>query len=173
MREYTQSDTEHGNCWQTAIACILEVSPDSLPPQVYWEQQPQAFNGWGGNYLHVLNGYLAVHYSLIYSELYDYQFRALQVKEPGYHLLLGPTVRSAEQQAKGFNPMHTVVAHYGTMVWDPHPSRVGLTYIERWGVLAPIPDRILKQRNELASRDADYKRVMIDCLCPEHYHYEA
>jgi hypothetical protein len=172
MIQYTQSDLEQGNCWQTAVACILEVVPKSLPPQVYWEQQTNALNGWA-NYLNVLNGYLGIHHGLVYSEVYDYAFRVLQVKEPGYHLLIGPTVRSAEQEEKGaLHTVHTVVGLYGELIWDPYPSRAGLTYVKQWGVLSPIPDRMLKQRNELSSRDADYKRVMQDCLCPAHYHYE-
>lgn len=150
MREFTQTNLDPGNCWQTAIACILEVEPERLPDQVAIESGKRS-------YMNALNAFLEAHHGLMYSEVFDYQFGGLDVKEPGWHILAGPTVRTPVSRIH-----HVVVARYGATVWDPHPSRAGLVEVERWGLLAPLPDRIKVFR--------DQRRVNGDpeltCQCP-------
>jgi len=174
MRELTQSSLMPGNCWQTAVACVLDLDPEMLPSQARYDVAARSFSGWGG-YQNVLNGYLAKHHRMMYAELYEYQIGAVMPREPGYHMLIGPTIRTAEHRAAGRHQVnHIVVARYGEMIWDPHPSRAGLTEIERWGVLGPLPERLHRMNIDRADkfaadgRDdaADYRRVMIDCLCP-------
>lgn len=174
MKEYTQSDTTTGNCWQTCVACVLEVDPSSLPCQVTHDGPGHKMSGWGA-YQNILNGYLGKHWGLNYTEIPDYAFGALQVKDPGYHMLVGPTVRTEAHKAAGrFHVNHMVVARYGEMVWDPHPSRAGLTVVERWAVLAPLPQRVLEDRLERGKKlrdegrgDAeDFWKIFIDCMCP-------
>lgn len=150
MREYTQTDTTHGNCWQTAIACVLEVDPAELPCQVSIEVGKRSYNN-------ALLWYLEKHHGLMYSELQDYQFPALDVRQPGWHVALGPTVRTAVH-----GKHHAVVAHRGTPVWDPHPTRAGLLEVQRWGILAPLPGRIAAERE---ARRAKYPGEW-GCECP-------
>lgn len=157
MREFTQSNLEPGNCWQTALACILDVEPSTLPDQLRYDFGNNDLK-WG-RYTNVLQGYLGKHFNLIYCELQAWQFGGLTVKPPGWHLLIGPTVRTPVNDAH-----HCVVGRYGVETWDVHPSRAGLVSIHSWGVLSPLPSALRKQREE--HDDPDYRRVFVDCLCP-------
>lgn len=65
MKYFTQSQlAPHGNCWQTAIACILEVEPDTLPPQSEIDTWPHEVLGGWGMYSNCLQGYLRKHHGL-------------------------------------------------------------------------------------------------------------
>ena len=156
MTRYTQSCTAPGNCWQTAVACILNVEPDTLPSQVEIEKRRLSYNN-------ALNSYLYLHHGLCYSEVYDYQFTGLEVRRDwhmGHHLLVGPTERTATNG--GIN--HVVVACQGEPVWDPHPSRAGLLSVERWGLLGHVQERQLANRKvQLARPDCC---PTMRCLCP-------
>lgn len=174
MIERTQTSLAPGNCWQTCVACIINIDPEELPSQVRYDVRERTYSGWG-SYLNVLNGYLAKHHGLMYAEIYEYQIGAVMVRDPGWHMLIGPTVRTeAHRAANAHHINHMVVARYGELTWDPHPSRAGLTEVERWGVLGPLPDRLRRQNLERADKfaadaredAADYRRVLIDCLCP-------
>lgn len=156
MIELTQTDTEYGNCWQTAIACILEIDPKEMPDQA------AIVSGNGGQhsgYHNFLMEYLVRHHRMAYFELHDWQFGGLSIARPdGYHMLVGPTARTP---VNGNN--HIVVARNGAVVWDVHPSRDGLTVIERWGVLSPVPDRFVEMREESKRTRPDTFR----CICPK------
>ena len=122
LRRQTQTNLDPGNCWQTAVACVLDVDADELPPQV---QSDARFS-----YLNDLNCYLDTHHNgLTYVEVHQPAIHALG--GPALHVMSGPTVRTP---TSGVN--HVVVARHGEMLWDPHPSRAGLTAIERWGLRA-------------------------------------
>jgi len=123
MIELTQSDT--GNCWQTAVACILELNPEEMPSQMQIEAE-------GKYYSNYLNCYLIKHHDRFYFELEGWQCVGLMVREPGWHCLTGPTIRTPENHVN-----HVVVARYGEPVWDPHPSRAGLTQVKKWGLVVP------------------------------------
>ena len=152
MRRLTQTNIETGNCWQTAIACILDLDPAAMPDQAAIEGKSSR-----RSFHNALLAYLELHHGLFYSELFDYQFSALRVKEPGYHLLLGPTERTPVN-----GQHHAVVGRYGQAIWDPHPSRAGLVAVERWGLLAPIPERLRAIRDEGRAMG----RSELECLCP-------
>ena len=124
---HTQTVTgERGNCWQTAIASVLEIDPRTMPDQSAFEY-----------YQEPLKNYLRDHHELAYVELWPPGLASvISVKAPGWHFLCGPTER---RTADGRTLAHVVVARYGEMVWDPHPSRAGLTVAERMGVLMPFP----------------------------------
>jgi hypothetical protein len=51
------------------------------------------------------------------------------MRERGYHLMVGTTVWTPVNGRH-----HAVVARFGEMVWDPHPSRAGLVDCSRAGV---------------------------------------
>lgn len=142
MKEFTQSNTSPGNCWQTAVACVLEVAPASLPDQVAIEEAERS-------YQNALGTYLRKHHGLLYLQIEAFKMRVLSVREPGWHCLIGETVRTyAALDGQELLPsgraasriLHVVVARHGEMAWDPHPSHAGLTKVLHWGFLFPFPD---------------------------------
>lgn len=166
MIEFTQSSLAPGNCWQTAIACILEVYPDTLPSQVAVETRK-----YQNHYLNALNAYLEHHHKLVYSEIYEYVIPVLRVVGmDGYHTINGPTVRTPVSRVE-----HVTVGRFGDVVWDPHPSRAGLVRKERWGILAPQPEKWRvdrDQRRELYLKtepqfQRKWDRLTYFCSCPE------
>lgn len=159
---FTQTILDPGNCWQTAVACILAVEPWRLPPQELYDFGKVNGRKHGGaacSYHNVLQGYLGKHHGLCYHELSDFQFGGVDVKAPGWHLLIGPTVRTEVN-----NSHHCVVGRFGVPVWDVHPSKAGLLSVERWGVLSPLPARIAEDRQKRG--DLVDRRALVDCLCP-------
>lgn len=159
MKRYTQTNLSPGNCWQTAVACLLEVEPETLPPQVEIERWPSgALGGWK-SYSNCLNGYLNKHHGLCYSEIQRYQMKCvLPLRE--YHLLIGPTVRTEQTRRN-----HVVVARNREPVWDVHPSRAGLIAVESWGLLGPIDYESEREWRARKGADTDYMLVF-SCLCP-------
>jgi hypothetical protein len=125
MTPHTQTTFgTQGNCWQYAVASLLDVDPLTLPDQSKCDvpdaeglrQQPYFQN--------LLGAYLKKHHGLAYVEVHYEGFASLvTVREPGWHFLTGTTVRTG---TPGAAKRHVVVARYGEMVWDPHPSRAGL-----------------------------------------------
>jgi hypothetical protein len=162
--EYTQSNLKPGNCWQTAIACILEVDPIKLPPQHELEAIPKSsklLGGWG-MYSNILNAYLKKHHGLVYSEVYSYQFNSVQPLRR-WHTMNGPTVRTSElRESKNYHVNHCVVAYDRNFIWDVHPSRAGLLKAESWGVLG---ERQPDVDQEKWADNVEYQRVW-SCLCP-------
>lgn len=145
MIELTQAHQgEFGSCWQTAIACLLELPVEALPDQHVIEMTatmrkraqdkgepvPDYYAGHF-SYMNALNAYLAKHHDLTYIQESAWQCAVFQFREPGWHFAIGPTSRNAF--------LHCVVARYGEQAWDPNPSRAGLTKIHHFGWLAPLP----------------------------------
>lgn len=148
MRELTQSNVDPGNCWQTAVACVLEVPAEQLPDQVEVESE-------GDRYWNVLQAYLEAHHGLMYTEVPEYQHPAL--RPLGFHTMIGPTVRTTETR-----PIHHVVVGFqGEPVWDPHPSRAGLVRAEKWGVLTPLTGVAKEQRARMRASGN-----LTRCVCP-------
>jgi len=167
MKYFTQSNLRPGNCWQTAIACLLDVDPDLLPPQVEIESMGPCgvLSGWG-SYTNVLNGYLGKHHGLIYSEVQAYKFGSVKPVNAG-HVMCGPTVRTEALRVAGAPHVHhCVVAVDGKMIWDVHPSRVGLTEVKTWGVLGAIQEVTVNDRKRMAN-DVMYDLIFNQCVCPQ------
>lgn len=146
MREFTQTVTATeangwtGNCWQTAVACLLEVEPSTLPPQGEYDWRRQGPDGkteYGPSYSVPLGAYLRKHHELAYVECHGPEelLGLLRIAEPGWHLMTGRTVRSDAF----FGMRHVVVGRHGKVAWDPHPSRAGLLEEVRWAFLVPFP----------------------------------
>lgn len=137
MKEFTQTALAPvGNCWQTAIACLLEVDPGQLPDQATNDYKLVDGQWVGRSYNNVLQQYLRTHHGLVYLELQTPKegLAMLAIKDPGWHIITGRTVRTDERGIR-----HSVVGRYGEVAWDPHPSRAGLTDDIRWALLAPRP----------------------------------
>lgn len=142
MRELTQAHlTPHGSCWQTAVACILDVPAEALPDQHVIESRAKAesVENYAGHhsYTNALNAYLTKHHGLGYIQEPRWRVGPLGFHDPGFHLMIGPTVRTRED-GDGPRILHCVVGHHGVQVWDPHPSRAGLTRVISWGWLADV-----------------------------------
>lgn len=141
MIELTQTTLGlEGNCWQTCVASILEIDPATMPAQSKYDRVTKGADGnnvYGPSYSNVLRAFLRDHHGLTYAEVYSHTIAGLAVRDPGWHMILGPTERSASLGGM----RHVVVGRYGVPVWDPHPSRAGL--LERdisWGLLVPFPE---------------------------------
>lgn len=148
MKELTQTVTASaenaflGNCWQTCVACLLDLdSIDALPSQIEHERpKPRADGSMGsGYYLGALNAYLRRHHGLAYVELHEPPelLARFRIVDPGWHMMTGTTVRSASLNGA----RHVVVARHGELAWDPHPSRAGLLGDVQWAFLVPFPKR--------------------------------
>lgn len=148
MLRLTQTNTEPGNCWQTAVACVLEVPLEDLPDQVGIEAS-------GERYWNFLGAYLEAHHGMMYTEVPDYQHPAL--RPVGYHLMVGPTERTTPDH----DVHHVVVGFQGEVRWDPHPSRAGLVRVEKWGVLTPQTEIVREQRNRMRTSGN-----LTSCVCP-------
>lgn len=170
MKHFTQTRlAPWGNCWQTAIACILEVDPEEMPPQSEIEEMSASKAKPGGGWLlysNALNGYLKTHHGLVYSEIQKFQFKSVRPVR-SLHTLNGPTVRSKEfEKQRIYHINHCVVAKDGAIVWDPHPSRAGLIDVDSWGVLGEAIT-VDSEREKRLWEDAGY-RLVFGCLCPKH-----
>lgn len=141
MKFHTQTNLDPGNCWQTCVACVLDVEPEELPDQIVHdaklEVQEDGTKKWvGPHYNTALNAYLRTHHGLAYVEVHYPKelWTVLQIRDPGLHLMTGKTVRTPVNNAR-----HVVVGKYGEMIWDPHPSRAGLTEDVNYAFLVPYP----------------------------------
>lgn len=140
LRRQTQSNTTPGNCYQTAVACVLDLPADDLPDQV-------AIEAAGDDYFGVLQAFVWHHRGLGLYEVQDWLTAGVQVREPGWHVMSGTTVRTAES---GMH--HAIVGRYGQPFWDPHPSRAGLLTVLEWSVIAPVPERLLAWKRETMAK---------------------
>lgn len=147
MNRYVQSNVSPGNCWQTAVACILEVDPAELPDQVAISEVKTG--PFEGSYNNALQKYLQVHHGLVYSCLHGYQKDGVTPR--GWHMIEGRTVRTDTNGGV----QHVIVGHCGEPIWDPHPSGEGLTSVERVSFLTP--------RREELERGEWWNSV--PCLC--------
>ena len=166
IRQTQSSLAPYGNCWQTAVACVLEVPAAELPAQNeierFAEEERARLRAEGRDwpswlswlcYRNSLNRYLAQHHRLLYGEV-RFIYDAIEVTSfEGHHVICGPSERTATNG--GID--HCVVGRHGGVVWDPHPSRAGLTGVKEWGVLAPLPE----------DWEPSKMHAELPCLCPE------
>lgn len=156
-RKLTQTSLDPGNCWQTGVACILDIDPETMPSQVEHDSKPVmsadgTFRWSGPGYNNVLQAYLRKHHGLAYVELHaPWAELSAFLRPVGLHLLTGRTVRSATNGEQ----RHVVVARDGETVWDPHPSRAGLLDEIKPAFLTPYPAEWAKHGGRRA-----------ECVCP-------
>lgn len=162
MKRFTQSNVVQGNCWQTAVACVLEVEPAELPDQSMIEAAKKSYNN-------SLQAYLIKHHGLMYGNVPVYQHSALRPRADhlgGYHVMCGPTVRT--ETNGGIN--HCVVGRFGRQVWDVHPSRASLLSVKEWGVLGHATPELIEYwrvRDEIANPEKSPCCVCPRCIRPE------
>jgi hypothetical protein len=156
MIEHTQSSTYPGNCWQTSVACLLDVDPIKLPPQPHYDYripgEEEKDDTFGPSFGNALGLYLRRHHGLFYLEIDASSAKDVLIPI-GYHMLTGRTVRSHVNRGM----RHVVVGYRGRMIWDPHPSRAGLTDKVRLATLIPFPPEYAEY----------WDRRPDPCECPE------
>lgn len=139
MRKLTQTTFGmQGNCWQTAVACVLDVDPETLPDQSVCDQLDEGGRRKEPYFGNVLRAYLRDHHGLTTVRIDPSTVMSvLTPKDPDtLYFMSGPTVRTG---TPGGAPSHIVIAQRGEMVWDTHPSRAGLTKVEYVSFLVPFP----------------------------------
>lgn len=173
MLKLTQSNLDPGNCWQTAVACLLEVDPETLPPQVEIESRARREGEqFGGHYSYgnALGCYLKKHHDRAYTTVFPWQLA--QCRIVGEHMMSGPTVRMPVNRSN-----HVVCGVDGEFAWAVHPSRAGLTKVERIEFIIPYPSDWKEREPKLIAADlqrwreraqlpADQRGIMSLCCCP-------
>lgn len=160
MRELTQTNIDPGNCWQTCIACVLDLDPEVLPDQTKFDLIVTLPDGTkrreGPYYQSALQTYLRTHHGLAWMQLHDPPevWTAITFRDPNaFHFSCGKTIRSATNGNLG----HVVVSRNGETVWDPHPSRAGLTHDIMHAFLVPYP---------AWWKESDARSTPSKCVCP-------
>lgn len=116
MIPHIQTNTSKvtGNCWQTAVASVLELEPEQVPHFVKAERDGIVEDWWK----YTFNW-------LYYHNLYIHNIeRHLYTNE--HYLVMGRTKRGT---------YHVCVYLNGKMVHDPHPDASGLTHEEAFVVI--------------------------------------
>lgn len=138
---------------------LLDMDPETLPAQVK-EVDGKAVSV--DRYMNRLNAFLFKHYGMHYICVHESDIsgilRAYGHHPEGLYTWEGETVRSPETHCD-----HVVVAQGDKLLWDPHPTRAGLTEVKRWGLLAP-PGKPSKAYWEKCIAAGD-KELM--CVCPK------
>lgn len=104
MREVTQTIFHEegaelpGNCLQAAVASLLDLDLEDVP---HFIVEPD----W-------------MERLAFFAHVHGYQIEYVSPDTPGGGIAIGPSPRGVQ---------HAVVWADGAMVWDPHPSRDGLT----------------------------------------------
>jgi hypothetical protein len=176
MRFHTQTEINPGNCWQTALACILDEEAEALPPQAEIEGWKWGDNG-SASYWNIIRTYLLTHHGLVYYEVCSYARACVRPRRNEW-LLIGETIRTGRHRInRGRHILHCIVAYDGgARTWDVHPSRDGLTTVERLGAVGDAQAETLRQHEEQVEKnkalfdDENNTSFLQDvCLCPAHY----
>lgn len=121
-QKYLHTDNQHGDCWRTCIASILECDIDTFPyhngdiswPDEY-DEVMRILESMGWNY-----------YSLTISQVREGFLNSQDTD--GYVLAIGSSLRGCN---------HSVIWKNG-IVHDPHPDKSGLENIIRFEILQKI-----------------------------------
>jgi hypothetical protein len=121
-----------GDCWKTAIACLLHIPRETVPHFLQLEQVIPDYNWW------------------------DETVKFVQAKVPGWTLVSlvdttfpiytnpesGPQRVILSGQSPRGDFLHAVIADAvtGEMLWDPHPSRAGILTLEEVSVLTYLDE---------------------------------
>ncbi len=125
---------KRGDCFSAALASVLEIPLSAVPRFCELPRE----SDWTSAINDFLRGY-----DLAYLEFEMHPDQTVAVLPGlGFHLISGAGPR-------GGTP-HTVVGHQGGVVFDPHPSKAGITSDKPWryGVLIsrvtrpPVPEHV-------------------------------
>jgi hypothetical protein len=151
----------------------LDIPAEELPPQVDIEAASKTDTRFGGHfsYLNAVQAYLRKHHGdLSYFEVPTWQLA--QAKVFGEHMIIGPTVRTEKAKEAGLpHCLHVVLGVDGEMVWDVHPTRVGLTRADKFGFLGQAPPEWANRPDQIEAELNSWKEgrrdsIMRLCCCP-------
>lgn len=117
-----------GNCLQAAFASLLELPIDDVPHFVAMEDCWGAIQEWFRERYNAF--YLVVEA--------DQQGLDWYLWHAGHYIVTGTSPRGLQ---------HAVIGEKGEIVFDPHPSRAGLTDIKRYGFIVPLDPKILSPKD--------------------------
>lgn len=115
---------EPGNCMQAAIATVLGQRLEAVP---------HFLAAWTDDWWDRMNEWLLEHFQVALMGLQAGDWRVPRV----IHLMQGRTVRGSA---------HVVVGYAGELLWDPHPSDVGLEKVETIEMFTAADPRICRGR---------------------------
>jgi hypothetical protein len=126
-----------GDCFRTAIACLLGRDRDDVPHfglrLSWWEETRRWIRANDGRDLYYVDGEHPEHWDLIPGGVGD----------DALVLIGGPSPRGPFK--------HVCVGRRdGSLVWDPHPSRDGLAQVVEFFVLGPAYYRLMPRLELLA-----------------------
>jgi hypothetical protein len=128
VKHYTQtrihSEQQNGDCWATAIECILDLPLGTLPR---WENNDTS-------YWQTVMTFLAHHYGL-WCQRVDASAHSM-LHPVGFHIINGDSPRFA-----GLG--HSVVGFDGDFFHDPHPDGSYVSRVTEWEFYVPIPEDAL------------------------------
>lgn len=108
-----------GDCWRTAIACLLEVPRDDVPHWMeIYKDQPDSVQWW--------------HDTVAFVEAARPGWTLTLVRPPAWPIYSHPLISPPHVVLVGKSPrgdwLHAVIADTitGDLVWDPHPAGGGV-----------------------------------------------
>lgn len=111
---YDEANDTRGNCLQAAVASYFDLLLEDVPHfLLFADAWMDALRIWS---------YAAVHHDMTHQDVSEVP------DEPC--VLIGKSPRGVH---------HAVLADRGAIIWDPHPSRVGLTTIKSAFFFEPQP----------------------------------
>jgi len=116
---------EDGNCWQAAVASLLEIPLEAVP-DFSNKANPNRQTDWFTHFSHWLFDEFSM-FVWIYNP---------EREIPAFHILAGESPR-------GFS--HAVVARKDEIIHDPHPEGGGLVKLEERYLFFPLSPRVHQQ----------------------------
>ena len=133
----SRTSSPYGNCVEASIATLLNLDIADIPDvRAAAEERgfdDKMFDAVMKRRKRVLCRWLAEAFDLFWIEG--------EGTRPPIIDTQGPNAAPLFWLAGGQSPRglgHMVVYADDELVWDPHPSRLGLEKVERWGVLVPL-----------------------------------
>ena len=120
-----------GDCWRTAIACLLEVPRDEVPHWIeIYKDQPESIGWW--------------YDTVAFVEAARPGWTLTLVRPPSWPIYTHPQISPARVLLTGQSPrgdwLHVVLADAvtGDLAWDPHPTGGGVLSQVEAAVLTEI-----------------------------------
>lgn len=167
LKNSSGETVQHGNCWATAIASVLEIPLSDVPNFEVW------FPWEDGLWWYLTDRFLLLK---VFKMDTAWQFKVFHMTEdewdafewahlefPGvnyqqmknnltdkYYLVSGLSLRGVS---------HVTIWQNGTMVHDPHPSRDGILELTRFEEIRPLT----QEEEQWVNHDTNHFKVAFPC----------